>query len=50
MEGKVSGEGGQCGGGGGGGRGVEEGRKRWEGGIRENRGKGGRNGKTQIER
>ena len=37
-------------GGGGGRRGVEEGRKGWEGGIRENRGKGGRNGKTQIER
>ena len=35
----------ECGGGG-----VEEGRKRWEGGIRENRGKGGRKGKTQIER
>ena len=33
-----------------GGGGVEEGRKRWEGGIRENRGKGGRKGKTQIER
>ena len=35
MEGKVLGEGGQLGGGG-----IEEGRKRWEGGIRENRGKG----------
>ena len=34
VEGKVSGEGGQGGGG------IEEGRKRWEGGIRENRGKG----------
>ena len=33
VEGKVSGEGGQGGG-------IEEGRKRWEGGIRENRGKG----------